>query len=271
MHAVQCIGWVGLGSIGTQMAKRLVDGGEDVTVYARGAGLAEARDAGVAECADYAALAAQSDAFMLCVYSDAQMSDILFNQGALAALRPGSTLVIHTTGSPDLVCDIAARAPAGVAILDACFSGGPADVAAGRLTLMVGGEPEGLERVAPLLRHYAQNIHRVGPVGHGQTLKLLNNLLFATNLMNAAELMALAERQGFSPQVVAQVMGTCSGASYALNLFANPAPSGVMMQAVRPYLEKDVATAMTTASEAGMGVDIFTPTARYFGKQETTG
>lgn len=258
------IGWIGLGSIGTQMVKRLRAAGHDVAVYARGAGLDEATAAGATPCASYARLAGHSDMLFLCVYNDAQMIDILFDQGALAALAPGSTIVIHTTGSPATAQRIAAGAPDGVNVLDACFSGGPADVAAGRLTLMIGGEAETLEPVRPLLETYASHIHHVGPLGHGQMLKLLNNLLFATNLMNAAELVRLAEQQGFAPGLLAQVIGASSGASYALNLFANPDFTLAAMENIRPYLEKDVATAMATAEEASLDVTSFNLTAQYF-------
>ncbi|HEX7876238.1 MAG TPA: NAD(P)-dependent oxidoreductase [Sphingobium sp.] len=258
------IGWIGLGGIGTQMVKRLRAAGHDVAVYGRGAGLDEATAAGAAPCSSYAQLAGQSDILFLCVYSDAQMIDILFDQGALTALPPASTIVIHTTGSPATAQRIATAAPDGVHILDACFSGGPTDVAAGRLTLMIGGEAEALEPVRPLLETYASHIHHVGPLGHGQMLKLLNNLLFATNLMNAAELVRLAEQQGFPPALLAQVIGASSGASYALNLFASPGFTLAAMENIRPYLEKDVATAMTTAQEASLDVNAFKRTADYF-------
>lgn len=258
------VGFVGLGSIGTQMVLRLRRAGISVTVYPRGAGLAEVEAAGAELCGDYAALAEQSDTLILCVYSDAQLRDVLFDQGALARLRPASHLIIHTTGSPTLAREIAARASAGVAVLDACFSGGPDDVAAGALTLMIGGEAAAFDAVRPLLSHYAAHIHHVGPVGHGQMVKLLNNLLFATNLMNAAELLGLAAQQGFDTTTVAQVLRTGSGASYASNLFTAPVPVSAMMGGARPYLEKDVATAMATATEAGLDVSTFASTAAYF-------
>lgn len=258
------IGWIGLGSIGTQMVKRLLDARLNVTVYARGAGLADVVAGGAEQSSDYAAIAAHSDFLILCVYNDAQLADVLFDKGALAAMRPGSVVIIHTTGSPDFAKEIAANAPAGVAVLDACFSGGPTVTAAGQLTLMVGGEREILEKATPLLRNYAANIHHVGPLGQGQVLKLLNNLLFATNLMNAAELLRLAEQQGFDTSVVAQVFGRCSSASYALELFKNPAPVAAIMANTRPYLEKDVATAFATSVAAGINISAFAPTADYF-------
>jgi 3-hydroxyisobutyrate dehydrogenase-like beta-hydroxyacid dehydrogenase len=129
---------------------------------------------------------------------------------------------------------------------------------------MVGGEADVVERARPALQTYGRLIYYVGPLGHAQRLKLLNNLLFATNLMNAAELLRLAERQGFDTAVVAQVLQACSGASFALKLFQKPAPPAAVLAATRPYLEKDVATVMTTAAEAGLDLSAFAATAAYF-------
>lgn len=265
------IGWIGLGAIGTQMVLRLLGAGEAVTVYARGAGLDAVTAAGATRSADYAALAAQSDVLTLCVYSDTQMTDVLLGQGALAALRPGSTLVIHTTGSPQVTRDIAAKAPAGVAVIDACFSGGPQDAAAARLTLMIGGDDAALEAVTPLLRHYAAHIHHLGPTGHGQTIKLLNNLLFATNYMNTVEMLRLAQAQGFSTSAVAQVLATCSGSSFPMTLFTHAAPLDAMDAGIRPYMEKDVATAIAAARDAGLDMAGFAPAERYFATQTAKG
>ena len=257
------IGWVGLGSIGTLMVKRVLQAGRGVTVYSRGAGLSEVRALGARESGDYAALAAKSDLLILCVFDDVQLRNILFDHGALNTLQRGSILAIHTTGSPHLAREVAERAPPGVEVLDATFSGGPADAAAGKLTLMTGGAPDALERARPVFEIYAEQIYHVGPIGHAQVLKLLNNLLFATNLMNAVELLGLAERHGFDAQTVARVFHTCSGGSYAMKLF-HAAPVATMLNASRPYLEKDVATAMSAAKDAGLEVGVFAPTDEYF-------
>lgn len=258
------IGWVGLGGIGTEMVKRLLGAGHRVTVYARGKGLAQAQAAGAAASSDYAALAAASELFVLCVYKDEQQREVLFDKGALAALRPGAILATHTTGSPAMALEMGERAPEGVAVLDATFSGGPADVAAGRLTLMVGGEAAALERARPAFETYAQQIHHAGALGQGQTLKLLNNLLFAANLMNAAELMTLAKGQGLVTQTVAQVVQACSGQSYAMNMFKAERPLEVALAAARPYLEKDVAAAVEAAAEAGLDIAAFAPVIDYY-------
>jgi 3-hydroxyisobutyrate dehydrogenase-like beta-hydroxyacid dehydrogenase len=262
------IGWIGLGGIGKEMAKRLLGAGYPVTVYTRGQGLAEAKAAGAATSSSYAEIAAASDLFILCVYSDAQLREVLYDGGALAALKPGAVVAIHTTGSPALARELGERAPAGVKVLDATFSGGAADVVAARLTLIVGGEAEVLERARPALATYANHIHHVGPLGAGQTLKLLNNLLFSANLMNTTETLRLAEQQGFDTAEVARVFQTCSGGSFAINLFL-PRPQGsppmaAVVASARPYLEKDVAAAVAAADDAGLDISAFASTVDYY-------
>jgi 3-hydroxyisobutyrate dehydrogenase len=260
------IGWVGLGSIGAGMVTQALKAGLQVTVYARGQGLEQVEAAGAAVSSDYAALAAECDVLGLCVFSDAQLREVLFEGGALSAMRPGTVVAIHTTGSPDLAREIGARAPEGVSVLDATFSGGPAQVAAGELTLMVGGEAEGLERARPLLEIYANKIHHVGALGKGQTIKLLNNLIFASNVQHAAEVLATAEQQGFDTWQAARIFQDCSGSSFAMGMFQAQAPSSRVLTGVKPYLQKDVATAVSSAAAAGIDLGAFASTADYYRK-----
>lgn len=260
------IGWVGLGGIGTGMVVRALAGGHKVTAYARGAGLAEAQAAGAQISTDYTALAAGSDVLGLCVFSDAQLCEVLFDGGALAALRPGAVLAIHTTGAPDLAHEIGARAPAGVSVLDATFSGGPVQARAAELVLIVGGESEAVARARALFDCYASKIHHVGALGQGQTLKLWNNLIFAANLHYAAELLKIAEQHGCDPWEVAGIIQDCSGASFAMDLFKAQAPVSRMLEYARPYVEKDVAAAVSSAAAAGIAIDAFAPTVAYFRK-----
>lgn len=260
------IGWVGLGTIGALMVKRLLAAGRPVTAYSRGAGLAEVTANGAKQQADYALLASESDLLVLCVYDDNQVRSVLFDNGALAAMRPGSILALHTTGSPGLMRELGEKAPQGVQVLDVTFSGGPANVEAGDLTLMVGGDADALEQTKPVFEAYASRIFLVGALGHGQLVKLMNNLLFGTNLMNAVELLRMAEGMGFETTTVAQIIQASSGASYAMRLFQNQ-PVSKMLEASRHYLEKDVAVALAAAEESGLEVSAFATTAAYFTKR----
>lgn len=260
------IGWVGLGSIGTNMVTQALAAGHQVTVFARGKGLDAATAAGAGLASDYTALATGCDVLGLCLFSDAQLLSVLLDEGALAAMRPGSIVAIHTTGAPDVAREIGAKAPAGVAVLDATFSGGPANVLAADLTLMIGGEADAVRRAQPLFETYAKEIFHLGPLGHGQMMKLLNNLLFATNLRNATELLKLAQAQGFATQEVARVIQACSGASYAMRSFANNPSMSTALASSRPYLEKDVATVAATAAKIGLDIAAFEQIVEYFRK-----
>lgn len=257
------IGWVGLGGIGKEMVKRALGAGHDVTVYARGQGLAEVQAAGATSAAAYPAVAADKDVLALCVFDDDQMRAVLLEGGALAAMRSGAVLVIHTTGSPGLARALQEQAPDGVVVIDATFSGGPAETAAGTLTLIIGGEAGAIEKARPLLAAYAETFHHVGGLGRGQVVKLLNNLLFAANLQNAVETLRIAALQQIDAAACARVFHDSSAASYAGSLFRS-APVDALLQSARPYLVKDVKAAMAAAAELGIDTAAFAGTAAYF-------
>ena len=253
------VGWIGLGEIGKEMALRVLGAGHDLSAYDRGKGKDDVAAEGAAMVADYGVIAANCDVLCLCLFNDAQVREVMFDSGTLAAMRPGSVLAVHTTGSPALARELGERAPQGVEVLDACFSGGPEDTARGDLTLMVGGDAQALEAARPVLETYASRINHMGPAGAGQTLKLLNNLLFATNVKQAEEILAIAEAQGLDPGYAAQVICQSSGGSMAMGLMKN----GVipeMMQSIRHYMVKDVAAVAVAADETGIDISGFAPT-----------
>jgi len=257
------IGWIGLGDIGLQMVKRLLAGGHRVTVFNRGQGLPEAMDLGAGVCGDYEELAAASDLLVICLFSDSQVEEVLFEHGTLAAMRPASILAIHTTGSPALAREIGDRAPAGVTVLDATFSGSPQDVADGRIAVMCGGAEQGFDRVKHVFASYARTVRHVGPLGHAQIVKLANNLLFASNLLHAAEAMRMIEDQGLDPRSAAEIIQECSGGSYAMSMFASPNGPRIL-DLCRPYLDKDVAVARAAAEDAGLDIRSFLPAIEYW-------
>jgi 3-hydroxyisobutyrate dehydrogenase len=259
-------GWVGLGAIGTNMVLRALDAGHKVTAYARGQGIAAVQAKGAAISSDFKTLAESSEILALCLFNDEQLRSVVFDGGLLAAMRPGSILAIHTTGAPELAREIGDRAPFGVSVLDATFSGGPHNVLAGEITIMAGGETEAIERARPLFTAYASQIFHAGPLGSGQVIKLLNNLLFAANLKNAAELLSVAETLALTPSTVADMIQHCSGASSALRSFQSPAPIATTLSRIQPYVGKDVATIAKTSANAGINIDAFADTIAYFTK-----
>jgi 3-hydroxyisobutyrate dehydrogenase len=250
------VGWIGLGGIGKEMALRVLGAGHSLTSYDRGIGKADVAAGGGVMVSDYPAVAREAEVLCLCLFNDDQVRDVLLDQGALAAMQPGSVVAIHTTGSPKLARELGSAAPQGVSVLDACFSGGADDTARGDLTLMVGGDEAALEKARPVLATYASRINLMGPLGAGQTVKLLNNLLFATNVKQAQDVLAIAEAQGLDPGFAAQVICQSSGGSMALGLMKN----GVipeMIESVRHYMLKDVKAVADATRDSGIDISGF--------------
>lgn len=264
------VGWIGLGSVGTEMAVRILAAGHELTAYSRGSGQDKVVAAGASLCPDYVALASDCEFLGVCVFNDTQLEEALLQSGALASLSNGSVLAIHTTGSPELTRALADHAPQGVEILDACFSGGPKEAASGELTLMIGGSKRGLDRATEVLSAYASHRFHVGAAGAGQTAKLLNNLLFATNLRFAAEIMKLGDGQGLETAQLAQVCQRSSGASMAMGMFqSGRSPDDVLLN-VAKYMEKDVAAAKGAAASLDLDFSRFQPILDFFTKHEAT-
>ena len=213
---------------------------------------------------DYKALAASSDVLGVNVFHDGQLREALLDSGALAAMRPGSVVAVHTTGSPTLARDLAACAPPDVEVADACFSGGPQDTARGELTLMVGGTQRGLERARPMLECYANNIFHMGPVGAGQTAKLLNNLTLATNFFFAAHVIERGVQQGLDGLSLAKVIQKSSGASFSMSLFTMGGQRDNVVANLRPYLVKDVTAAQQAGRTIGLDMALFDPVLAFF-------
>jgi 3-hydroxyisobutyrate dehydrogenase-like beta-hydroxyacid dehydrogenase len=143
------------------------------------------------------------------------------DDGLIAHAREGQTIVDLSTSSPDSTRRIhLALAEKNAYFLDAGISGGAAAAEKGALTLMVGGESDVLERVRPILSHFATNIFYVGTSGAGHTTKILNNFLNAIALSATAEVMIAAKKSGLDLDVVLEVFNKSSGVNFAtLNRF----------------------------------------------------
>lgn len=147
------IGFVGAGRMGAPMVRRLVEAGHTVTVLGRTQEKrTAAQELGAIAVSEPADVAADADVVAVCVFTDDQVRNMCLDDGLLAAMVPGATLVIHTTGSPATARDIAARGEEyGVAVVDAPISGGPHDIAEGTVTLFVGGAAAAVDAVRPVL------------------------------------------------------------------------------------------------------------------------
>jgi 3-hydroxyisobutyrate dehydrogenase-like beta-hydroxyacid dehydrogenase len=214
------VGFIGLGSQGGPMARRIIEAGYPTTLWARRPATLEPFADTPAEFAESPAeLAAASDLVCLCVVGDADVAEITGGEcGVLAGLQPGGVVAIHSTVHPDTCRDLAKEAAAQeVSVIDAPVSGGGPAASKGCLLAMVGGDTDVVERCRPVFETYADPVVHVGDLGSGQTTKLLNNLLFTANLGTAAAALALARALGVSPDRLTEVLSLSSGNSFALN------------------------------------------------------
>jgi 3-hydroxyisobutyrate dehydrogenase-like beta-hydroxyacid dehydrogenase len=213
------IGVIGLGAMGEPMAAALRRAGYEVaaSVHRRRDALERLREAGVTEAADPASLAEASDAVVLCVPDAPHVEDALFGvRGVASGARSGLLVVDMSTISPVASRSFAARlGERGVDFVDAPVSGGPARARQGTLTIMVGASPSAFELAQPLLRAMGTP-HHVGPVGMGETVKLVNQIIIANIMIANAEGLVFAKHAGADLAAVRAVLGSATASNYIL-------------------------------------------------------
>ncbi|MCX5562426.1 NAD(P)-dependent oxidoreductase [Streptomyces sp. NBC_00038] len=246
------VGFIGLGSQGAPMARRIIDAGFETTLWARRpATLLPFADT-AAKCASSAAdLASVSDLVCVCVVDDADVEEVITgSSGVLTGLRRGGVIAVHSTVHPDTCRRLADRARArGVTLIDAPVSGGGPAAAEGRLLVMAGGEQGTVAFCRPVFATYGDPVVHMGPLGTGQLAKLLNNVLFTANLATAADTLALGRDLGVDPAALAAAV---THGSFALNRVA--AVGGTLDRIAAhagPLLSKDVRLVTDVAVTAG--------------------
>ena len=198
------IGFIGLGFMGRGMAGNILRKGYPLTVMAhRNRAPVEALvAAGAAEAATPAAVARASTIVFLCVTGSPQVEATMRGpDGLLAGARPGTVIVDCTTADPVSTLTLAAEAEAkGVTFVDAPLGGIPAQAEAGQLSAMVGCDEATYARIEPVIRTWAAKSVRIGAVGDGHKMKLINNFLSLGYAAIYAEALTLAAKVGITPE-----------------------------------------------------------------------
>src|SRR4051812_17450065 len=250
------LGFLGLGMMGGQMARRLVASGYDVIGYDIEPARAKAAgEAGVLVAASPAAVARTADVVLSSLTDPAAVRRAYLGEdGVLSAVRPGATLIDLSTIDPDTWREVAAAAKArGADCLDAPISGGPADAGSGGLVFMVGGDAEVLARVRPVLDALAKELHHVGPLGSGYIVKLVNNVMSMGNMVVAAEAMVLGVRAGMDPERLFEILKNSGGRSHHfLKRMPNVLAGDFTPNFSIALSRKDVGLALTMAASLGM-------------------
>jgi 3-hydroxyisobutyrate dehydrogenase-like beta-hydroxyacid dehydrogenase len=207
------VGFVGLGKMGRPMTQRLLAAGHTVHVFNRSRAAVDSLAAEGATAADSAAQVAQRAEVVMSALPTPDSVQSVYAEMASTA-RAGQIYIDHSTVSPGLNRACAEQLKAhGADFLDAPVSGGPAGAQAGTLTVMVGGESAIFDTALPVLQAFGKNIRLCGPIGAGQVVKLINQLLVGVHTSAIAEAAVFGARFGADPQVVLDLLGTSFGGS----------------------------------------------------------
>lgn len=245
------VGVIGLGRMGLAMARHLIAAGFEVS----GCDIDQERRAalvqsGGRESSSPRAVAEASDAIVVMVADDAQLSEVVLGRdGVLLGARAGLALIISSTVKPATCRAIAEAArPGGVGVLDAPVCRGQRAAEAGTLTVLVGGYPELFERCRPIFAAFGTHVFHLGnQVGAGQVGKMVNNLLLWTGAAGVYAYLSLGRRLGVPAGLLRAALQESSGDSYALR---------ELDRMTLAWSEKDLAAAAEVANEMGLSLPL---------------
>ena len=254
------IALLGLGTMGRGMAANLLKAGFPVTVWNRTRSKAEALESSGATVADNPAHAARDAAFVIAMLADDAASHTawLGENGALAAMTPGSIAIECSTLSPDWIRELyKAVIERGLRMSEAPVTGSRMQAEAGQLNFLVGSDEETLAAIKPVLQCMSKEIVHLGPIGSGAQLKLINNFLCAVQMTSFAEALVWMEKAGLRLDTSIDVLKRGAPGSGILSVMSER-----MLQ--RTYdvnfllrlMDKDIRYARAAAAQ--VGVDLTT-------------
>ena len=268
--------FVGLGAMGYPMAGHLVAKGFDVAVFNRTRAKAEAFvDEHGGRIADSAADAAEGAVFVAaCVYDEPDIREAtLGNAGAFVTMVPGSVYVDHATASAQIAREMAAEAEArGFAYLDAPVTGSPEGARAGTLSVTVGGTVEGLATARPFLETYGTAIEHMGPSGHGQLTKMVNQITLAGMIQSLAEGLNFAVLSGLDTSKVVEVLSKGTARSWWLDNYGGHMINyKVDFDGPRASLAKDLGFAVAEARHIGASLPVASIVSQFYVEMDRMG
>lgn len=214
------IGFVGLGTMGREMARNLVEAGYAVTAHDIDPAAVQAlATIGARPALSVADVGANADVVVTMLPDTPHVEEVALGAGGLVeTMRPGTVLVDMSTISPVATRTMAERlAASGISMLDAPVSGGPIGAKNAALSIMVGGDAQAFERVRPVLSATGTTISHVGASGAGQTVKLCNQLVCGVNLQAICEALALGRACGVDLDQMREVLLGGSASSWMLD------------------------------------------------------
>ncbi len=220
------VAFIGLGIMGSRMAVHLARAGHELTVWNRTGEKAEqwAQVHGGKVAATPGDAAAEAEVAITMVVDGPQVEAVLLGPGGVAE-GAGSNLLcvdMSTIAPSDTRRIGVALAERGIAFMDAPVTGSSPKAEDGTLTIMAGGDERDFVRARPLFEAMGELVVHVGELGHGETIKLINNAVAAVNAAVVGEALLVGRRAGVDLDALERVMGAGSGGSAMLALKAGP-------------------------------------------------
>jgi len=254
------IGFIGLGNMGSELARHLVAAGHSLFTFARGErSRANAARLGLVVRSSPAEVAQASEVVFTMVTAGADVELVTLGpEGIVQGAAAGSAVVDLSTISPTIARDIGRRLKErGIEMLDVPVSGGIPAAKAASLTMFVGGETAVFERVRPLLERVGKSIFHMGPLGTGQVTKLANQIAQLACLQGTAEALLFAREQGADPANVREALLTGYGASRMLDVLGKKMVERDFKAGIVAALHhKDIGVALALGQEAGLPLPI---------------
>ena len=256
------IAFIGLGAMGTPMARTLLKAGFSLSGYDADPARAAALVPDGATAAKSASAAASSaDVLLVMVQNYAQACEAALGPGgAFAALSPGATVLVMSTIAPAQARELAGHAAArGLGFVDAPVSGGPTRAATGDLSIAISGNPAAVAHCQSVLDALGKQQYPVGDqVGQALTLKIVHQLLAGVHIAAAAEAIELGTRAGIAPEVVQDFVMHGAGASW---MFGDRGPRMVSGAYTPPksalaIFVKDLGIVHDLSASVGLDVNI---------------
>ncbi len=260
-EAATLLGFVGLGSMGLPMARRLLGEGHALAVYDVAAGpVAELAATGAVPCRSAREVADRAATVLCSLPTPAVVEQVVAGPDGLLAGSAVKIIVDLSTTGPAVTARLAGTAAeCGVGWVDAPVSGGVPGAAAGTLTMMVSGAPASCAAVMPVLNCLGSRIFAMGDApGLGQSMKLVNNLLCAVSAVAVFETTVMGAKAGLDPALMIAVLNASSGRSFVTQ---EKMPQSVLPRTFPPrfatgLLAKDVRLALAMAAETGVALSM---------------
>lgn len=270
------VAFIGLGVMGYPMAGHVLRAGLEICVFNRNAARAEQW------CTEYggdmaptpAEAAKNADVVLVCVGNDDDVRAVVLGEsGALSAMKPGAILVDHTTASADLARELAGTAQQqGKQFLDAPVSGGQAGAENGALTVMIGGDPSTYDLAKPVIDCYSRFSKLLGPAGHGQLAKMVNQICIAGVVQGLAEGLNFAMQAGLEGEALIETISKGAAGSWQMeNRYQTMLQDQYEFGFAVDWMRKDLGIALAEAAKNGAELPVTALVDRFYQEVQAAG